>query len=94
MRLRREVQEWFNEALAGSDAVIFPAASLTEPETEADAGPQDWLATALIAGAPVVAFGGGGGLPAFCLTGRAGAENPLLKLAAALRETAAPSGGS
>lgn len=93
MRLRREVQEWFNEALAGSDAVIFPAASLAEPETEADAGPQEWLATALIAGAPVVAFGGGGGLPAFCLTGRAGGENSLLKLAAALREAAGPAEG-
>lgn len=92
MRLRREVQEWFNEALAGSDAVIFPAASLAEPEpeTEADAGPQEWLATALIAGAPVVAFGGGRGLPAFCLTGRAGAENPLLKLAAVIRDAASP----
>jgi len=92
MRLRREVQEWLNAALDGSDAVIFPAVSLAEPE--ADAAPQKWLATALIAGTPVVAFGGGQGLPAFCLTGRAGAENSLLKLAAALREAAAPSGGS
>lgn len=86
MRLRRGLQEWFYSSLQDVDAVIFAAEpqAVQEPENGGSAAVIEWLATALLAGAPVIAFGGGHGLPAFCLTGRAGSENTILRLAGAM----------
>lgn len=93
MRLRRALQQWFYSSLEDVDAVMFgaaPAAGEAPEEGEGAAG-LAWLATALLAGAPVIAFGGGGGLPGFCLTGRAGSENTILRLADALAGIVGPS---
>lgn len=94
MRLRRALQDWYNAALAEVDAVVFSADrwAAGRPGGGGDGVAQGWLAAALLAGAPMLACGGGEqSLPAFCLTGRAGAENTLLRLAAALAQGAPPS---
>lgn len=92
MRLRSALQDWYNAALAEVDAVVFSVGrwAAGEPEAGGDGVQNEWLVSALLAGAPILACGGGGGrgLPAFCLTGRAGAENTLLRLAAALAQGA------
>lgn len=88
MRLRRALQDWYNSALADVDAVVFgaEAAAMADPEGGGEAGSVQWFASALLAGAPVLVSGGGGrGLPAFCLAGRAGSENTLLRLAETIR---------
>lgn len=86
MRLRRALQNWYLSALAEADALILPAGQwmLAEPEGGTSGAAQQWLASALLTGAPILMWGGGGSLPAFCLAGRAGAENTLLRLAGAL----------
>ncbi len=90
MRLRRSLLDWYNLALAEADVLVLPAEpwAMAEPEKGENGAPQQWVATALLAGAPILVWGGGGprGLPAFGLTGRAGAENTLLRLAGALAQ--------
>lgn len=89
MRLRRTLQDWYASALAEADAVVLPAGqwTMTEPEGGENGEPRQWFAAALLAGAPILACGAGGGsLPAFCLAGRAGAENTLLRLAGAVAQ--------
>lgn len=92
MRLRGALRDWYNAALAEVDAVVFSVGrwAAGEPEAGGDGVQNEWLVSALLAGAPILACGGGGGrgLPAFYLTGRAGAENTLLKLASALAQGA------
>ncbi len=95
MRLRRALQDWYNAVLAEVDAVVFSVGRWVagEPEESGESVAKEWFAAALLAGAPVLACGGVSehGLPGFCLTGRAGAENTLLRLAAALAQGAPPS---
>ncbi len=92
MRLRQALRDWYNSALAGADVIVLPGGPriLAGPEGGEGNAPQQWLATALLAGAPIIACGGSREqhLPAFCLTGRAGAENTLLRLAGAVAEGA------
>lgn len=85
MRLRRALQDWYNSALAEADAVVLPAGQWTvaEPEGGEIGAPQRWFVSALLAGAPILVCGGGS-LSPFCLAGRAGAENTLLRLAGAM----------
>lgn len=88
MRLRRALQDWYNETLAGAGALVFSAEPLVVTDGEAVPEPRAWFAAALAAGAPLLVFGGGERrLPAFCLTGRAGAENTLMRLASFIHET-------
>lgn len=95
MRLRRALQDEYTEALAGAAAVVFSADCLTAAGAETGSNACRWLATALAVGAPLMVFGGAGqGFPGFCLTGRAGAENTILKLASIIREGFKPPGNS
>lgn len=88
MRLRRALQDWLYQTLAGADAVVIPADLQEITGFAPGSGALAWFVTALLAGAPVIACGAGReqGLPAFCIAGRAGSENTLLRLAEAIRE--------
>lgn len=91
MRLRRALQYWYHSALTETDALVLPGKLWTPTSSEGGESGDSlhWFAAALLAGGPILVCGGAGGsLPAFCLAGRAGAENTLLRLAGALAQGA------
>lgn len=87
MRLRRKLQEWYAQAFADADLAWIDCDAGTAGAGwtgEEGASPAArWLAAAILAGAPVLACGVGGG-PRFCLAGRPGAENQMLRFAMAV----------
>lgn len=97
-RLRRMAQDWFAAAAERVDVMVLSpdrhehqAAAV---ESERGDGPClfcEALSAALLAGAPVYASAGRGG-PRFLAIARPGAENTLLRLAAALESAHLPGG--
>lgn len=87
MRLRRGVMEWYARAFSWVDLAWIDPNGVNRNgwtgEEEPGTGAY-WLAAAILAGAPVVACGAAGGRPPFCLLGRPGTENQMLRFAMAV----------
>lgn len=98
MRLRRMLQEWHGAVFGRVDVLVLPweshrhSPALSSDEADASCLPCAMLAAALLAGAPVFASLGRG-LPPYCAIARPGAENTLLRVAAALGAASQESSG-
>ncbi|MCS7043066.1 MAG: amidase [Bryobacteraceae bacterium] len=96
MRLRRMAQEWLSAALERADVLLLPWRHSHDPASPDLSGEVpcrlcEFLALALLAGAPVFASGKRAGA-LFCAVARPFSENTLLRLVSTL-EKALPQGG-